>query len=48
VKLGEVLCVLEAMKMENEITAPKAGTIQEVRASEGMPVNEGTILVVIK
>lgn len=48
VKLGEVLCVLEAMKMENEITAPKAGSIQEIRASEGMPVNEGTILVVIK
>ncbi|MDH5732365.1 MAG: biotin/lipoyl-binding protein [Candidatus Bathyarchaeota archaeon] len=48
VKLGEVLCVLEAMKMENEITAPKAGLIQEVKASEGMPVNEGTIIVVIK
>jgi len=48
VKLGEVLCVLEAMKMENEITAPKAGLIQEVKITEGTPVSEGTVLVVIK
>ena len=48
VKVGDVLCVLEAMKMENEITATKAGIVQEIKISEGMPVNEGEVLIVIK
>jgi biotin carboxyl carrier protein len=41
VKLGQVVCVLEAMKMENEITAVKTGTIREVFVSEGSSVSEG-------
>jgi biotin carboxyl carrier protein len=48
VKVGDVLCILEAMKMENEITAPKAGIVDEIKVSEGMPVNEGEALVIIK
>jgi biotin carboxyl carrier protein len=48
VKVGDVLCVLEAMKMENEITATKAGTVHEIKVSEGIPVNEGEALVIIK
>jgi len=47
VKAGQVLCVIEAMKMENEITAPKAGVIQEANISEGSSVSEGEILFVI-
>ena len=48
VNVGDVLCVLEAMKMENEITAPKAGIVEEIKVSEGMPVNAGEVLVVVK
>lgn len=47
VNKGDTLCVLEAMKMENEITAPKAGIIKEVRVSEGASVNKGEVLFVI-
>ncbi len=48
VKLGDVLCTLEAMKMENEITATKSGLIEEVNVSEGTAVNEGDVLMRIK
>jgi biotin carboxyl carrier protein len=48
VKLGDVLCTLEAMKMENEITATKSGVIEEVNVSEGIAVNEGDVLMKIK
>lgn len=39
--------MLEAMKMENDLPSPIAGTIKEVRASKGQTVNQGDVLVVI-
>ena len=44
---GDVLCVLEAMKMENDITATKAGTVKQVVAAKGSSVASGAPLVVI-
>jgi acetyl-CoA/propionyl-CoA carboxylase biotin carboxyl carrier protein len=45
---GALVCVIEAMKMENEITAPAAGKIEELNVSEGVAVNSGDTIAVIK
>ena len=47
VKEGDVLIVLEAMKMENEIVATKAGTVAQIAVSKGAVVETGTVLAVI-
>lgn len=44
---GEVLMILEAMKMENEIVASKSGTISQIAVAKGQVVETGTPLVVI-
>lgn len=48
VKVGEILCVLEAMKMENEIIATRTSRVQKVIVSEGSTVNEGDILIMLE
>ena len=45
VKAGDVLMILEAMKMENEILAPADGTVSEIVASKGAEVGTGDILL---
>lgn len=47
VKEGQILVILEAMKMENEIVAPKDGTIAQVVTSKGAVVDTGSPLVII-
>lgn len=41
---GQVLCILEAMKLMNEITAEEAGVIREVAVTDASPVEYGTVL----
>jgi acetyl-CoA/propionyl-CoA carboxylase biotin carboxyl carrier protein len=45
---GALICVIEAMKMENEITAPTAGTIEELGVTEGGAITAGERIAVIK
>jgi biotin carboxyl carrier protein len=47
VEAGRGVLVMEAMKMENELKAARAGTIQEIRVKEGQAVEMGALLLVI-
>jgi acetyl-CoA/propionyl-CoA carboxylase, biotin carboxylase, biotin carboxyl carrier protein len=47
VEEGQLVCIIEAMKMENEITAHKAGVVSELAVKEGEPVTSGATIAVI-
>ena len=47
VKKGDVLLVLEAMKMENEIVAPQDGTVASINVSEGATVETGAVVATL-
>jgi biotin carboxyl carrier protein len=44
---GQAVIVLEAMKMENDLTAPRPGIVKSLRVAKGQTVNQGDLLAVI-
>jgi acetyl-CoA/propionyl-CoA carboxylase biotin carboxyl carrier protein len=47
VEPGQVVCVVEAMKMENEITAPRAGVVSELSVEAGQAVSTGQVICLV-
>jgi pyruvate carboxylase subunit B len=45
---GDVICILEAMKMENELKAPKSGTVKAIHVGPGQDVESGAVLAEIE
>jgi len=48
VEKGDAVLVVEAMKMQNDLKAPKAGVVKEIKVSEGATVSAGDVLAVIE
>ncbi|MET0601948.1 MAG: biotin/lipoyl-containing protein, partial [Baekduia sp.] len=48
VQEGALVCIIEAMKMENEITAHKSGVIETLSITEGEPIQSGAQIAIIK
>ena len=47
VAIGQLLCVVEAMKMENEIVAPRVGVVRELAVAPGAAIASGQLVCVV-
>jgi len=47
VQAGQVVCIVEAMKMENEVHAHRGGRVTELSVSPGEPVKTGQVICVV-
>ena len=47
IKSGDLVCILEAMKMENEIFAAEGGTVKSIEAAQGASVNSGDVIITL-
>lgn len=45
---GDVICIIEAMKVFNEIKSPKSGVIKEIPVANGSPVKKGDVLFILE
>jgi len=48
VAAGQLVCIIEAMKMENEIHAHRAGTVTQLSVAAGQPVTTGQVICVVE
>jgi acetyl-CoA/propionyl-CoA carboxylase biotin carboxyl carrier protein len=48
VSAGQLVCIVEAMKMENEIHAHRAGTVRQLSVAAGEPVASGQVICVVE
>jgi acetyl-CoA/propionyl-CoA carboxylase biotin carboxyl carrier protein len=48
VEVGQTICLLEAMKMENNVNAEKGGTVKEVKVAAGDSVGPGDVVAIIE
>lgn len=47
VERGQTVAVLEAMKMENDLSAPRGGVVKEIKVAQGQAVNQGQPLIIV-
>jgi biotin carboxyl carrier protein len=48
IESGQTVCILEAMKMFNELKAPNSGTVRQINVKPGSPVALGDLLILIE